>query len=236
MVKYLVVKVGGALMLALASATGFALDITQVANIGFKWWPLIAFGVFMFLVIWVIRDLYRANKDLLEKRSIIKVEARVQDNFAYLEVYNCGGEADFTAKARVVEGIKNTKWYYMYWDSVNKHQCHIDNREPALISVAGIADETIEENGICMGEIVFYQMSESGKEGFGLFPVGTSDKKKLNARYPTMSQPLPKGKCTLEVRITSSPASLKEFKSQRYILDTEQRECNVQLIFTLSPE
>ncbi len=43
---------------AIASATTYTLDITQIIQLEWEWWPLVGFGIFFGLVTWIFFDLY----------------------------------------------------------------------------------------------------------------------------------------------------------------------------------
>jgi hypothetical protein len=57
--KSLIIKVVFAMLIAFATATGLALDLSELTPIPFKWWPFITFILFTALVGWIIYGLYR---------------------------------------------------------------------------------------------------------------------------------------------------------------------------------
>jgi hypothetical protein len=66
--KYLIIKVISALIFAVASTIGYTLDITEITNLDFKWWPLIGLAVFFGLVVWIFIDLYGKNNRLINNK------------------------------------------------------------------------------------------------------------------------------------------------------------------------
>jgi len=53
--------------------------------IGNEWWPLVGFGLFVGIILWVIVDLYKANKCLLDSKPSISVEPLREDNYVLFE-------------------------------------------------------------------------------------------------------------------------------------------------------
>ena len=70
--KSLAFKVVGAIMSAVATATGLALDIAEVAELQSNWWPLITSALFVFLIGWIIYDLYHQLQRIRNARPSIK--------------------------------------------------------------------------------------------------------------------------------------------------------------------
>jgi hypothetical protein len=142
MVKYLVVKVTSAIILALASATGYALDITQAANIGYKWWPFIALAFFVAIVIWIIADLYNVNSRLLNTKPEITVEPIKEGDVYLLKVTNIGEQAIFEAQISLapedpsVSPLSRKSHYQACWDNAEKYRANIPKDHSTSIKIA----------------------------------------------------------------------------------------------------
>ena len=67
---------------AVVASAGLALDITQTIDIGYKWWPLVAFGIFIGLVVGILYGLYtelREIKTTIPRLVLQNVESPIKD-------------------------------------------------------------------------------------------------------------------------------------------------------------
>jgi hypothetical protein len=74
--KYLVIKVLSAIIFAIVSAVGYSLDIAQITNLNFKWWPLIGFCIFFGLVTWIIIELYIKINRILNSKPRLEFQEK----------------------------------------------------------------------------------------------------------------------------------------------------------------
>ena len=133
-------------MSALASAIGLALDITQAANIGYKWWPFIALCSFIVLVVWIIKDLYEANKKMLDAKPSIRVSADSINNMRYLKITNDGEEGIFSAQLAVVRapGSSIGEEYDGIWKRTNTNESKLMHGQSDFIIVASVRPTSLE--------------------------------------------------------------------------------------------
>ena len=180
------------------------------------------------------KEAYKCLGDLIASSPAIHVEPRVYyRKRAVLEITNRGADANFTAKAKVVEGIVQPETFNMCWQAVpNDTQCHIDNGGMEPILVAEISPNTVETNNILTtvlkGGIALYKM---GEQRIGVSTSETVEKRKLNKRYPTMVTTL-EDKCVIEVTLTATASLLKPF-ARRYSVEIDSKD---NLCFTQLPE
>ena len=160
----------------------------------------------------------------------IKVEPKVYNNRAILEVWNNGGEGDFTAKGRVTTGIPEPELYTMYWESVPDIKCHIDGRGGrASILVAERAERTMlrdEKTSIYEGDLTLFKMGTSGEQ---VFPTRSYVETKQIRNGKEVIRGTIEAKCIIEVTITSSPSLTKPFENKRFLLEFDDRR---NLVFT----
>ena len=177
------------------------------------------------------------NKSLESKRPQIQVKHEVHNNRAILEVKNLGGNASFTARAKVVDKVLQPDPYYMCWDSITGIECPINKDGDASILVGSLTDEFKGYGGKPEREVVLFKVGESGKEKLYLSSPQVSEQLKLRKRYPTMPTQIPEEKCTIEISITSKPSPIKAFKPQRYLFKIDHNNED-RLIFTseLNPD
>ena len=79
MVKRLWTRVVGAIIFAIVTAVGYSLDVAQITNLNFKWWPLIGFVVFIGLVVWIFIDLHGQINKLIDSKPNILASALSTD-------------------------------------------------------------------------------------------------------------------------------------------------------------
>jgi len=215
----------GRVIAGLVAGLGLAFDYTgeSVLTLSSDRWGIIglfAFGVFV--VITLIREIDFA----LLQRPEIKVESVVRNNRAILEVQNIGGEAEFTAKARVIATIPEAELYTMYWESERGTKCHIDgNGGVASILVGKIAEvnritSDIETN-ISKGSLVLLKMGTSGEQIFPAFSVERSVEKRGDMEVISGS---PIDRCIVEITLTSTPTLKKKWGTHKYLCEIEKGE------------
>ena len=217
-------------MVALVAGFGFAWDYTgeSVLAISSGNWGLIgliAFGVFILLT--VVREIDLA----LQQRPKIRLKHEVYNNRALLEVKNLGGNASFTARAKVIDKVLQPESYYMCWDSITGVECPINKDGEASILVGRLSYESKGYGDKLEREVVLFRISESGTENFYLSSPQVNEQLELSKRYPTMPTQIPEEKCTIEVSITSKPSPIKAFKPQRYLFKIDH-DNEDSLIFT----
>ena len=137
--RYLAIKVTGAIIFAIASATGYSLDIAQITNLNFKWWPLIFFCIFIVLVIWIFVELHGKINKLLESKPMINVEQFQEGNIYYLKVHNCGAEGIFKAQLKLTSddfSVSPLSQYNGYWRYGNKADTKILKGQDDFLKIA----------------------------------------------------------------------------------------------------
>ena len=189
-----------------------------------------------------------ANVDMQDMKSNIKPIMKVKDNYAdiqikpqidknlvVLEVINSGADANFTAEARVIEGVPPKTRYTMCWDSP-PHLAHPIKRGGK--STIFVAEKTsaimgMETPGIVKNGLVIYKWGISGEvERVGATTQDLSDIVKLNIQYPTMAKPVDDS-CTIEITITSTPSLLTPFDNQKYKIEIDHEQGHKLLIAPL---
>jgi len=144
---YLTIKVAGAILAALATATGLALDITQVVGLQPKWWPLITLGVFFALVTWIVIDLYIRNKKLENTKPVIDVTPTRCYDELYLNVTNEGEKGNFTAQISIISSSSGnlnfdrgmmTVGYTALWEKTQANKSEIMKEQSDSIKIASI--------------------------------------------------------------------------------------------------
>ena len=140
MSKYLVIKAVVAIIIAVFTAISYTLDIMQVANIGFKWWPLIAWGIFIAIVAWIFWDLYKANTRLLDDKPSISVSADSINDMRYLKITNDGEEGVFSAQLSVVRALGSSigEEYDGIWNRTNTNESKLMHGQSDYIKVASV--------------------------------------------------------------------------------------------------
>jgi len=202
----------------------------------------IPLGVFAAsLVVGAVLAPYLIHKDEREKSDRLKAELDdvrstqpcisvrhvVHYNCAKLEIKNMGIEADFTATARVVEGIVRPELYSMCWEPYPVTPRHIDKTETATILVAEKAKQTLNadwaEKAVFKDGIALFKSVGGKQEVFGASTMVQVQKRKLNERYPTMKKAYTlEDKCVIEVTITATPSLLEPF-GRRYSLEIDDK-------------
>ena len=139
MVKYLWLRVAGAIMLALYTATATALDITEIATLGAKWIPLITFIGFVGIMFWIVYDLKKANEHLLDNRPQITVEPYTDRHTHYLKVHNAGAKGVFNAQIDLTSDdpdVWSLSHYNGYWRYGKKDEARILKGQEDFLQIA----------------------------------------------------------------------------------------------------
>lgn len=221
MVKYLLAKVGGALVIALASAIGYTLDATQLANIGYKWWPLIGFGFFALILLWIIADLYRANNRLLDVHPSISTEIASEADVFYLKVLNKGAEAMFRAQVSLSSDDPDV-WclphYNGCWKYNNKDETRILKGQTDSLKIAELHSSRMPGPISQHLEIWFFDPKANYAHG-----VSTSSHW-LGATISSpdgSTKPLTKHKYKLCITISATPSLKEDIYEGHLLLDID---------------
>ncbi len=197
-----------------ATAVGYSLDISQVVNIGPKWWLLITLLLGIGLLGWVIVEL---NGQLNEKPSITVRPIKERDSY-YLLVTNKGAFASFTAQIKLtsndpsVLNLSTLSHYQGLWVSPDKIKADIYKGQSARIR---IADITPDDMGFDM-EIYYYQnLNIDGKVRTNPYWVGT-----ITNGDTGVTRPLEHPESHhLLVTISATPGLREGFYRQKFRLD-----------------
>jgi hypothetical protein len=117
--RWAIARLVGGMLSLVVTATGYALDLSQVMNIGEKWWWLITLIIGIFLLSWVILDFHNQLNRLLNAKPSITVRPIKDNDDYYLEVNNTGEPAEFECQIRITEdktGYKKGQIYFGYWE------------------------------------------------------------------------------------------------------------------------
>lgn len=155
----------------------------------------------------------KTDKHLLDQRPISTLVSLIRKNQAILKIHNDGAMATFQARARIIDGVQQGKFYGL---DLRPEHC-INNNGESEILLADI------QNG--------FLLLHSKQGPFQLLSDEDIKQHKLRERYPTMvnGTKAPEDKCTLEVTITSDPAPIKPVESKRYSLAKDDQK---NLVFT----
>jgi hypothetical protein len=226
----------GAIVLALATAGSYVFPIPpQVLQ---KWWPLIFFVLFCFYIGWYILEQDKRIGELEKAKPKIEVKSKVYDKCAKLEIMNNGGEATFTAKARVIKGTAQPELYSMCWESSpDNPNCPINHGDTEPIIVAEIAPESAKTDdvftAIYRGGIALYKM---GRRRIGVTTIETIREYENKERYPTMYKDISTqaDKCVVEVVITSAPPPLEDYDVKYYSIEINHEHGHKLVLTQLS--
>ncbi len=205
---------------------------------------MLLLGIAFVIVPFIAFHRQRLDKETIQKkldgimgaRPQITVKAETPDgDKAVLEVYNAGGDADFTAKGRVLSCGVGEGQYFPCWESVSDTKYHIDNGETASILVGVNAPLLVTPNyfGGYYG-LWLVKMTESGKEVFSASSPIENEQRKLNKRYPTIAKKVAPDKCIIEFTITASPPLREAFDKHRYSLECDHEHENKLLFVDVS--
>jgi len=221
--------VGGRLVTATLGVLGFAFDLTggSVLAISSSNWGIIGLVAF---VSFIILTLAREVTLMWKQKPNITVNPEVHNNRATLVVTNTGGEANFTAKARVRAVTPEPALYTMCWESEPTMTCHIDGGGGiASILVAEkarlnhIDKIAMDENSdysttFLKGDLLLFKMDTSGRQTFPAYS-GKTSKEIRNGREITSGTFT--FRCIVEVTITATPAPKKKWGIYKYLCEIE---------------
>ncbi|MBI2846654.1 MAG: hypothetical protein HYX82_02095 [Chloroflexi bacterium] len=211
-------------MTGLLAGLGLAFDYTgeSVLTISPSHWGrigLIASGIFVLLT--AIREIDLA----LQQKPEIIVKPQIHNGRAILEVRNIGGEANFTAKARVIATVPERELYTMYWESVRDISCHIDGDGGiASILVGEKAKRDVILKGeplksILRGGIELFKMGTSGEQTFSVFS-GERSIERIGDKLITEGKAI--ARCIVEVTITATPRLKSKWGTHKYLLEIDE--------------
>ena len=165
-------------------------------------------------------------KGLESRRPDIIAEPKVYNDRAILEVHNIGGEADVTAKARIIATVPEPESYTMYWESVGTTNCHIDGGEGiASILVGKLARQDHLTGDIATtifkGGLELFKMGTSGEQVFPTFS-GEISKEIRNGVEIISGRPI--DRCTVEIMLTATPKLKRKWGTHKYNLEINKGE------------
>jgi hypothetical protein len=161
-----------------------------------------------------------------QQRPNIMVSAEIHDDRATLVVTNNGGEADFTAKARVRASIPEPALYTMCWESVPDTSCHIDG-DGGTASIQVAAKSKLQhitgdvDTSFYPGSLILFKRSASGVEVFPAFS-GETSKEIIDGREIISGTSLER--CIVEVTITATPRLKKKWGTHKYLCEIKNDE------------
>jgi len=158
----------------------------------------------------------------------ITVEPKVYENHAILEVRNTGGEADFTAMARVIATIPESNLYTMYWQPTGDSKRHIDGNggiAPILVAEKAEEDYSLTSQDIYKvifkGSLALYRIGNAGIERFPVFSRERS--KKINGDTIRESG-VPIARCIVEIALTATPRLRRKWGANKYIIEVDKTD------------
>ena len=211
-------------MAAIVTGLGLAFDYTGAnwLNISFSNWGLIgliAFGVFVVLTL--VREIDRA----LQQKPNIMVSPEIHNDRATLIVTNIGGEANFTAKARVRATVPEPALYTMCWESVPTTDCHIDGgggTASILVAEKAKFDHRGDDfsTSFLKGDLILFKRGASGGEIFPAFS-GETSKETVGGKEIISGTSIER--CILEITITATPTLRNKWGTRKYLCEIENR-------------
>lgn len=206
----------GAILLGGNVAIPMALDAQDLfPDWPYQYYELIGFLAFVIFVGWIIFSKQSDINKFEHARPQITVEPTVHNDRAFLEVHNTGGEAYFTATARIFSSTWESELVTMVWDANKEKSCHIDNNGRASILVGEKSLVTDEAKHLIAGGIKLHRMGKLGDEVFGAMTMErTPPKEQPNAEMYTLLD-----KCIVEMEIVSTPPLKKNLGSKRYTIE-----------------
>ena len=123
-----------------AGAIGYAINITQVANIGFESWPVIALVICLGIVIWDNHKLGKEIEGLRDARPSIRLSADSINDMRYIKVTNDGEEGVFSAQLSVIRapGSCVGEEYDGLWDRNNTNESRLMQGQSDYVRVAWV--------------------------------------------------------------------------------------------------
>jgi hypothetical protein len=218
----LATKIVSAVIVALVSAIGYALDIGQITSIGSKWWPLIGFIVFIGLVAWIINDLYQQNNTLLDNKPKITVEPSLEASTLYLRIQNHGPEGLFKAQIELSSeddpAVQVIGFYQGFWKFGNREESTILKGQEDAIKIAELWSS--RSPGPMSQCVNFWYFSKSSNfatyiqsSPHFLGAIITND--------DGSTHPLKKHLYILKVKISSSPELRDGYFEKQYTLNVD---------------
>lgn len=140
-------KAVGAVVFALATATGIALDILQITQIDLKWWTLVAFLVSCGFVISIIMNLNNKNRELENKKPFPDITPVTYFDDHLLSVTNNGEKGTFSAQISVLSSntgniLKDipamSVGYTALWSSTKTNESEIKKGHSDSITIANV--------------------------------------------------------------------------------------------------
>lgn len=223
----------GRLATAILCVLGFAFSLTgeSVLTLSPNNWGIIgiiAFGVFF--VSTVAREIDLA----LEQKPNIIVSPEIHDDRATLVITNTGGEANFTAKARVRATIPEPALYTMCWESVPATNCHIDGgggTASILVAEKAKFDHMTGDvsTSFFKGYLILFKRGTVGGEAFPAFS-GETSKKIIDGKEIISGTSMER--CIVEITITAAPTPRKRWGTRKYLCEIENEQiklCETEL-------
>jgi hypothetical protein len=205
--KWIIARLVGGMIILVVTATGYALDVSEVTNIGAKWWPLITLIVGIFLVGWVVFDLQRRINILLGSRPTIHIEIVKEHHTYYLKVHNEGEK-----------GAWQLPFYNGHWRLANNSEAQIMKDQSDMIKVA---ESIMSSKGFAHLRIFFHDESakseryiDTSSHWIGAYVEDENGNK----------EPLTKWEYKLHVTVSSSPSLREGTYDSYYKLNVDRLE------------
>ena len=227
MEKRNIAKLVGGMLNMIATATGYALDISEVTNISANWWPLITLVIGIILVTWVILDLNGQINRLLDTRPTITIQPISENNIYYLKVHNNGAEGilkaqiDLFAEDPSVGGLKG---YDGYWQKANCNESKILPNQYDSVKIAERISSPPDYNSVHL-RIYYYnpKLMESLSSTGGEAQCDTASHwiGSTITSPDGSTRPLTKHEYKLCITISASPRLREGVYQGHYILDID---------------
>ncbi len=193
----------------------FELTYSRFPVFGWRLWAIIGFALLLLAALegayrrkqafeHQIHELQTKIDKIASTKPIPRIQPRILNNQAFLEVFNDGESASFKATARIIGGKRNDCLYSLPTFDLNK---------------GGMAR-------ILLGDIPskFLVLYDDKGQPFVYLFKEEIDQHDSKERYPKSYLDMSKGveppedKCTLEVTITSSPSPIETLYPKQYVL------------------
>ncbi len=213
-----------------ATATGYALDISEVTHISANWWLLITLVIGIFLVGWVIFDLYQQISKLQDDRPSIHVELAKEYDIHYLKVSNKGAKGTFKAQFELTSkepSVWQLPYYNGHWRLSSKSEAEILKGQSDMIKVA---KSIISSKGSSVLLRIFFHDEPTKSERYietSSYWIGAYVEKENGSK-----KPMTKWDYQLRVSISSSPSLREGVYHGHYRLNVDRLEVDTNSLST----
>ena len=187
----------------------FSASFSNVAFSDFTWGQVIG-SVFVIAALAEVIQIEFENRNLRNKIPSIKIRPIVSNRkAAILEIYNNGGNATFTATAKIIKGHPDhlNEIYTLYWEPKGANT-DIDKNGTGKILVA--LQEAIRPNPLLIG-LTMFKVTDKGRELFYEAIWGLGDLGQVNTDRPPTD-------IHVKISITSIPPLKREFNNLEFRL------------------